>query len=182
MITLLSVATLWLAASQEPPKPVVKKLETGLKLELPEAWKEGKVESKMRLAQFALKPKDKNSKLGEAELVVFHFGPQGGGSNDANIDRWVGQFEGKKRADAKVEKLDGKIEGVLVDLTGTYVAPVRPGAEEKLHQPDTRMLAAILQTPKGAHYLKLVGPKKTVSDWEGEFRDMVKRATVEPPK
>jgi hypothetical protein len=166
-------------APQEKPKLVEKKLTTGLKLQLPEAWKEGKTNSQMRLAQFALK--DKQEKAGDAELVVFHFGAGGAGGVDANIDRWVGQFEGKKRADAKIEKLEGgALEGTLVDLTGTYVAPVRPGSQERLNQPDTRMVAAILKTQGGEHYLKLVGPKDTVADWVDDFRAAVKSAQAGP--
>lgn len=180
MIAILTVALL-AQDKPEPPKLVTRTLATGLKLELPEAWAEVKTDGKMRIAQFTLK--DKQKKSGDAELVVFHFGAGGAGGTDANIDRWVAQFEGKTREDAKIQKLEGgKLEGTLVELSGTYVASVRPGSPEKLNQPDTRMVAAILQTPQGAHYVKLVGPKDTVDDWADAFRASVKGAVCEPAK
>lgn len=179
MIAMLATMLLF-QDKPEPPKLVTKTLATGLKLELPEAWTEAKTDGKMRIAQWALK--DKEKKAGDAELVVFHFGAGGAGGTDANIDRWIGQFEGKTREDAKIGKLEGKLEGTLVELSGTYVAAVRPGSPEKLNQPDTRMVAAILQTPQGAHYVKLVGPKDTVDDWADAFRASVKGAVCEPAK
>lgn len=149
------------------------KLSTGLELTLPRVWKSVEVKSKMRLAQFTVQEKQKGP--AEAELVVYYFGKKEVGSVDANIDRWVGQFKDAKREEAKIEKLSDPMEITVFDLSGTYVAETRPGSGERVNQPDSRMLAAVICTPNGPHYLKLVGPAATVGDWEKEFRAMVSR-------
>lgn len=38
-----------------------------------------------------------------------------------------------------------------VDVGGTYVAQVRPGAEERHNKPDWHMLSAIMIAPDGAY-------------------------------
>ena len=44
-------------------------------------------------------------KNGKTEIVVFYFGAGSGGSVEANINRWLGQFnEPKEKLSAKVEK------------------------------------------------------------------------------
>jgi len=151
-----------------------KKLSTGLELTLPKVWKSVDVKSKLRLAQFTVGAKTKG--LSEAELVVYYFGEKAVGTVDANIDRWVAQFKDAKREDAKIEKLDEPMEITIVDLSGTYVAETWPGSGKRVNQPDTRMLGAVVTTPKGPHYLKLVGPEATVGDWEKEFRAMLTTA------
>jgi hypothetical protein len=151
-----------------------KKLSTGLELAAPKKWKSVEPKSKMRLAQFAVPAKE--GKSGDAELVIFHFGGKGAGTADANVDRWVGQFKGAKRDDAKIEKKKEPLEMVIVDLSGTYV-DTAPGSDRK-EQPDSRMLAAVVETPKGPHYVKLVGPAATVGAWEKEFRAFLESLKV----
>lgn len=138
------------------------KLSTGLTLTLPKKWKAGEVKSKMRLAQYAVP-----GKSGDAELVVYYFGEKGAGTAHANLDRWVGQFKGAKRDDAKIEKKKEPLEMVTIDLSGTFVDSA-PGSDKKEHA-DYRLLGAIVETPKGPHYLKLIGPSATVGEWEKEF-------------
>ena len=64
--------------------------------QVPETWKAEQPSSKMRKAQY---------KFGKTEIVVFYFGAGGGGSADANVSRWLGQFkEPKEELSSKVEK------------------------------------------------------------------------------
>ena len=56
------------------------------------------------------------------------------------------------------------------------MAETRPGSGERRNDADTRMIAAILETPAGNHYLKLVGPAATVGGWEKEFTTLIKKA------
>src|SRR5262245_10812734 len=55
---------------------------------VPESWKVRPTTSGMRVAEWTIPGPD-----GDAELVVYHFGAGGAGSVEANLDRWVGQFE-----------------------------------------------------------------------------------------
>jgi hypothetical protein len=55
------------------------------------------------------------------------------------------------------------LEVSSVDVSGTYVAEVRPGASEHFNKPDFRLLAAVVETPRGPYYVKLTGPSRTVA-------------------
>jgi len=57
-----------------------------------------------------------------------------------------------------------------VDLAGTYVAEVRPGATERYNKPNFRLRAAVVETPRGAYYIKMTGPAKTMAAADADFR------------
>jgi hypothetical protein len=104
-----------------------------------------------------------------------------GGSVQANVDRWFGQFaqadgsDTKDKATTKKLKLAG-CEVTIVDITGTYKdAPAGPFAGGKaVDRPDYRMLAAIVETTdRGNYFLKFYGPGKTVAKHADGFRAMV---------
>ena len=64
------------------------------------------------------------SRAGSAECIVYFFGAGQGGSVEANLDRWKGQFsQNGKPAEAKIAKRT--VHGVpltTIDLTGLYTA------------------------------------------------------------
>ncbi|MCE2727948.1 MAG: hypothetical protein LW698_14425 [Planctomycetaceae bacterium] len=104
-----------------------------------------------------------------------------GGTVQANIDRWYGQFvqpdgsETKTKATTKKLDLAG-CKVTLVDIPGTYKdSPGGPFAGGRaVERPDYRMLAAIVETPdRGNHFLKFYGPAKTVAAHADGFRTMV---------
>jgi len=138
-------------------------------LKVPKSWKQEKPSSRLRLAQFQI-PAVKDDKE-PAELAVFSFGG-GGGANDANIRRWIGQFESEERSYEIKRGKSPQGEYVLLDVTGTYQKPVGPPVLRKTEpMPNARMLAVILTVPdKGNYFLKLPGPKKTVDKAAAAFR------------
>ena len=72
----------------------------GMKFSSPEAFRSVKPKSAMRKAQFSV-----GVDAGEGEIVFFYFGPGGAGGVDANVKRWLGQFEeGQDKINAKTEK------------------------------------------------------------------------------
>jgi hypothetical protein len=105
-----------------------------------------------------------------------------GGSVDANIDRWLGQFQtenGEKltKDKAKVEKLKiGGQDAVIVDMSGTYLdkpgGPFAPGAP--VERKKYRMLAGVVMTKQlGNYFFKFYGPEKTVEANENAFKKML---------
>lgn len=131
----------------------------------------------MRQAQFLLARAEGD--VADGELVVFYFGPGQGGSVEANIDRWVGQFgqpDGSSSKDsAKTTKSETSGMAVtFVDLAGTYQAPIMPGAPERHNSPGYRLLAAVVETPEGPWFFKLVGPAKTIGKWSETFNQFIK--------
>src|SRR5262245_46888062 len=102
-----------------------------LTISIPAGWVEQAPSSSMRKAQFLL-PRTSGDDA-DGELVAFYFGPGQGGSVEANIDRWVGQFGqpdgSSSKEKAKITKSEtAGMTVTFVDLTGTYQAPIMPGA------------------------------------------------------
>jgi hypothetical protein len=100
-------------------------------------------------------------------MIVYHFGQSGAGGVDANIDRWVSQFQkpdGSKasRDGAKIEKkqLAGQ-EVTLVSLSGRYVA-TPPGGGTPVDKPDQTLYAAIVPSPRGPYYCRMLGSTSAV--------------------
>jgi hypothetical protein len=142
------------------------------------AWQSLTPSSSMRKAQFALPRVADDAE--DAELVVFYFGAGQGGSVQANLERWYGQFKqpdsssSAEKAKTANEVVDG-MNLTTVDLSGTYVGSMMPGMEAQ-NKPNFRMLAAVLETPQGSYFFKLVGPEKTVAHWANSFSEFVKSA------
>jgi hypothetical protein len=114
----------------------------------------------------------------DAELAVFYFGQGQGGAVDANVKRWVAQFQkpdGKaltdKDAKTQVEKVNG-MSVTTVEVKGTYAGggPMMGPATPK---PNFKLRGAIVEGPQGAVFYKLTGPEKTVNGAEKGFRKLV---------
>jgi hypothetical protein len=105
-----------------------------------------------------------------------------GGSIDANIDRWIGQFTqpdgSSSKEAAKVKKLTVAGQAVhVVDIAGTYLDKP-PFAGGGVERKDYRMLAAIIETTQGGkktgnYFIKFIGPAHTVADNEAGFQKMI---------
>jgi hypothetical protein len=137
-----------------------------LAYDAPKEWTSVAAGSSMRLAEW---------RVGEqSEVVIFYFGPGQGGSPEANVDRWIGQFEqpdGSSTRDRakRSESTAGDLKVTRVDITGTYVAAVRPGATERRNEPDTRMIAIVIEGPGGPWFIRFLGPREEVSAREAAF-------------
>jgi hypothetical protein len=108
-----------------------------------------------------------------AECAVYYFGPGQGGSVQANIDRWIGQFQGPKTA-LKVEKrtISG-LKITTVDVSGAYNGMGGPNAPEGPPKQDYRLLGAIVEGPQGSVFFKFTGPAKTVAENQAAFEKML---------
>jgi len=140
----------------------------------PADWTVKPITSNMRAADFQLPAKPG----ADAELIVYYFGPKGAGSVDDNLDRWLGQFQqadGKKSRDvAKIEKTKfGGQDATYVSVSGRFMAQAMPGATEAVDKQDQSLLAAIVGSPSGPYYFKLVGAKSTVDANAAAFRAML---------
>ena len=141
--------------------------------EVPAEWTIKMVTSNMRVADYIIG-------ADEAELVIYYFGQTGAGSLEANLDRWFGQFQqadGKPTKDvAKIEKAKfGGQEATVVSVGGHYHADAIPGmgTGQPVDKQDQALLAAIVASPSGPYYFKLVGNKKTIDANAAKFRAML---------
>jgi hypothetical protein len=60
------------------------------------------------------------------------------------------------------------------------VAEVRPGASERFNKPGFAMRAAIIQTPRGPYFVKMVGPQRTMAKWLPTFDVFLKSVRFKP--
>lgn len=145
-------------------------------VQVPKGWIEQSPSSQMRKLQYSL-PRVKGD-AEDGELAVFNFGPGQGGSVEANIDRWVGQFKqpdatpSQKRAKIEKRQISG-LPVTTVDVKGTYQAAAMGMPAQGSGKPNYRMLAAIVQAPEGAYFIKLTGPEKTIEHWATSFQQFV---------
>lgn len=148
-----------------------------LRYKVPEGWVNETPSSAMRVAQYKLPKVEGDSE--DASLVLYYFGASQGGAVQANIDRWIGQMQqpdGSASKDkAKTENLTvNGLKVTTVDLTGTFTAEMMPGSGDRHNNPDYRLRAAVVETPKGNYFAKLVGPSKTIARWNQAFNEYLK--------
>jgi len=148
-----------------------------LHFKAPDGWVTEQPSSKMRAAQYKLPKAESDSE--DASLVLYYFGPSQGGPPQANIDRWIAQIQqvdgssSKDKAKTDTMTVNG-LKITTVDVTGTYTAEMAPGSGTKHNDTNYRLRGAVIETPKGNYFLKLVGPAKTVGRWEQSYADYLK--------
>lgn len=155
----------------------VKHVDVGaLSFQAPDGWTYEHPASPMRRAELGVR-----AEQGTAGLVVYFFGNRGAGSANANVDRWVGQFQ---KADGTpvggVEPTKRKVAGfevTQVEVAGTYVGGMgAPGAVEPV--PSQRMIATIVETQSGPYYFKFLGDDEVVRGGRDAFERLL--ASMKP--
>ena len=136
----------------------------------PAGWTDRAPASSMRVAEFVVPKASGDTEDGE--LIVYYFGGTGG-TVEANLQRWASQFQSGTdpiRTTATVNWL----RLTSLDVSGTYVAEVRPGATERHNKPGFRMRATVVETPKGPYFIKLTGPAATINGAGAAFDQFLK--------
>ena len=147
----------------------------GITAVAPEGWKRVAPSSSMRVAEYHLE----GGEEGENPVVaVFYFGPNQGGSVEANIERWYGQFvqpDGSSTTDRarRWERRAGGMKVTLVDISGTFSGGMGPMGASVEPEPGHRMLGAILESAIGPFFFKLTGPEEVVERWEASFEQFI---------
>lgn len=142
----------------------------------PGDWVWIQTSSSMRAAQLAVRDKESDQ---EVEVVFYYFGPGNGGGTQANVDRWLGQFqEPKDQLKSKVE--DKRIEGRKVTYAqaeGTYLSG--PPLGQKTPKAGFMLLGAIMEDPRGNVFVKMTGPAQLTKDSAAAFKNMVETALAD---
>ena len=146
-------------------------LKGGLKAVAHEDWIAEEPASSMRAAEFRLPGFGEGE---DASFVVYYFEGTGG-SVEANFERWRAQFtdhDGQAEGVVTHSEVDGMpVHGLA--LAGTYVAETSPGSGEHVNHPGWAMRTAVVESPYGPYYLKLVGPRVTVEAWTDSYESFV---------
>lgn len=106
-------------------------------------------------------------------MAVFYFGPSSGGGVEANISRWLAQFVNLGEDDAKRDRLT--VNGFEVSTVrvaqGTFSSGM-PGGPSTPKE-NWGLYAAVVETPSGAYFFKMTGPKDTVRAEESRFLELL---------
>jgi hypothetical protein len=136
----------------------------------PAGWVDRAAASSMRVAEFVVPKAAGDSEDGE--LIVYYFGGTGG-TVEANLQRWASQFQSASEPVRTKATVNG-LALTSLDVSGTYVAEVRPGSAERHNKPGFRMRATVVETPKGPYFIKLTGPTATINGASAAFDQFLK--------
>jgi len=143
--------------------------DPGVTWEKPKRWVE-ELASGMRLATYVI-PAASGSET--ASCAVYYFGPGQGGGTDANIERWVGEFQDPGSPVRREQKVRG-MNVTQIQVSGTYSAHAgMSGAGSGAPSPGWTLLGAIVEGPNGALFFKLTGPDRTVAPAKREFEGLI---------
>ena len=137
---------------------------------VPPGWESAPNPSAMRKATYKIKRADGDPEDGELSVS------QAGGSLEANITRWAGQFEQKPGSEPKkTERKVGDLKVTVVEVQGTFTGSGMPGMPAAAPKPSWGLLGAIVELPGGASpwFFKLTGPQKTISAAKADFDKLV---------
>jgi len=169
--------------NSEPLVQVANRVETKVKLKpdyiqigrlqakVPKDWEKEQPSSSMRMAQFRFPGND-----GDGELVIF----SGiGGSIDANLNRWYGQFKSQTENSVSESAIRSNSQIKDMDVTflyveGTYLKSSMGMSGTKTEMPNYALLAAIVATPDGLYYFKGTGPKSTMDSHKVYFETFIR--------
>jgi hypothetical protein len=147
--------------------PVEKRL-AGVRLTIPAGWEEIPVASEFLLGEYRIA-----GAAGPARLTL----SSAGGDMTANIERWRGQFTpgpDDPPGDQRTVRVDAR-DVTIVELHGTFSDGFRSGDP----QPGSQLLGAILPTGPAHFFIKLTGPRATVTAARDAFETLVQSARFE---
>ena len=140
---------------------------TGIRFDVPVDWNE-QPKSDFYEAKYLIP-----SEEGEMVLTLTSMG----GGIDANLQRWVGQFQ--QAPDERPRRETLRIDGAKsewLDVRGTFRSRVgtSPGPHE-----NWRLLGVAIPMKPRPFLLKLIGPRAAVSGFEAEFKTFARSAQLD---
>lgn len=131
---------------------------------VPGSWQTVPNPNTMRIATYTV-----GDATGEGQVEVSV--SRAGGSTAANIERWQGQFTDSQVARRAQETVHG-LPVTLVEINGTY-SPGAMGAGDNTPHPHWALSAAIVETPAGSYFFKMLGPQGKVQSAQSSFEALV---------
>jgi hypothetical protein len=120
----------------------------------------------MRLATYRIPRAPGDSEDGELSVT------RAGGTTEANIKRWVGQFDGSSTEVREEKKVQG-FHVTLVSVKGTFLGGGMMQSAPSSPRPSWGLLGAIAETPGSSYFFKLLGPASTVGAARAPFDAMI---------
>jgi hypothetical protein len=146
-----------------------------MRWDLPEGWSQVPPSSPMRLAEYRVPSPEPGG--APAEVSVFHLGPAAL-AVDETLQRWAASFDGaadRAEQPKRSQRRAGPNVVHVVEASGTY-KPTGMGmesADKATEHPGWSLVGAIVETPVGPYYFKLLGPQTTVHGAREAFLRMI---------
>jgi hypothetical protein len=140
-----------------------------LSFDVPAAWKSETPKSDMRLAQGTIPGGG-----GPGNFAVFYFGPGGGGGLEDNIGRWIAQMQPRPGYEPLRDKFEANNCLVTwIEIEGTLL-PSQTGMGPTAQQPNSVLLAAVVEGVGGPWFFKATGPAQTMKGQREAFLAMLR--------
>jgi hypothetical protein len=165
--------SMWLVVLSVSAVSVLAEVAGGMRWTAPAGWRNEGAQP-MRAATYRIAPAPGDS-VG-AECGAYFFGVGQGGSVDANIGRWKGQFQGPDGTTAPARVATRKTGGLIlttIETAGTYSGGGGPTAPSQGGVPGYRLLGAIVEGPGGNVFVKFTGPAKTIAANQQKFDQLL---------
>ena len=153
-------------ASAAPAKPKVGPGE--IAWDVPAKWKEVPSPNAMRIATYLIPRADGDPDDGEMSVSRV------GGSIEANIGRWKGQFDPMKPdSSRRFERQIAGLKVTIYEVAGAYSGMVMKGQVTKPRD-GWALVAGIVEVQGGdPWFFKLTGPEKTVAAARADFESLM---------
>lgn len=143
--------------------------EGSIAYDIPAGWQAEPPANEMRIGQATIPGAG-----GPGNLVVFYFGPGGGGGVADNIQRWIDQMEPEAGSNPQPETFEANgFRVTWIDVSGT-LKPSMMGTGPATPQPDSRLLGAVVEGPGGPWFFKATGPAATLTAERDNFLGMLR--------
>jgi hypothetical protein len=130
----------------------------GLTWKAPREFLRQPPKNEMRAAEYVIR----GERDERAELTVYFFGADQGGSTQSNIDRWIAQFSPQGRQVRRFTHPIATLQATGVEIHGTYLGMAMPGEPPPTAAPNHTMVAVVVIGPEGPVFFKWTGPSALV--------------------
>ena len=139
----------------------------GITLDAPANWESKSPSSSIIAAEFVLPRAAGDNADGRLTIST------AGGSVEANIDRWKGQFVPQPQ-EASQEEIDvADLKVTVVDLSGDF-NDQRGRFAPAVKRPGYRMIAAVIPIEGQLHFIKATGPQNTIAKHSGAVHEFIR--------
>lgn len=167
------------APQDNPSQPMNSMVQstTHLAWSAPSSWVEEPPASQMRLAQWRIADSDTTEAI-ECRVAG------SGGSVEANLSIWMGQFTGPDGQPLDEQAATGRLtvnglDVTTLELAGTYSTREPPVNGTLVEHEQWGMFGSVIVAPEGLYLFKCVGPEESILRNRGIFNEFIQSLTVE---
>jgi hypothetical protein len=144
-----------IGAGSQPALLPVSDDQPAIAWKVPPAWQSAPNPNAMRLATYRAPASSKGHEPADVSVT------RAGGTADANIERWLSQFDDAGAETRAIKTVRG-LKITIVEVSGTFTGgSMTPGMTESPRR-GWALLGAIVETPGSPYFFKITGDQATV--------------------